>query len=103
MGRVPEFTGGGLIRSAGGWRELKSLRKSGLSMNGDERILGDGDFVRSVLRLHQEQLEQRYQLAAEGYDLTRAAERVAEVLGVSHEELQGHGKQPERVAARSLL
>ena len=49
------------------------------------------------------QLDQRYQLAAEGYDLTRAAERVAEVLGVSHEELLGHGNQPERVAARSLL
>jgi hypothetical protein len=49
------------------------------------------------------QLDQRYQPAAEGYDLTRAAERVGEVLGVSHEELLGHGKQPERVAARSLL
>jgi len=30
-------------------------------MKGDERILGDGDFVESVLKVGQEQLERRYQ------------------------------------------
>ena len=34
MGRRPELTGGGLIRSAGGWVALKSVREGGKS---DER------------------------------------------------------------------
>ena len=43
-GRRPDLTGGGLIRSAGGWSVVKSLRTNAAWMKGDERILGDGDF-----------------------------------------------------------
>lgn len=31
--------------SAGGWSEVKALRKRAALMKGDERILGDGDFI----------------------------------------------------------
>ena len=37
--------GGGLIRSVGGWSAVRALRKMGAYQKGDERILGDGDFV----------------------------------------------------------
>jgi hypothetical protein len=47
-GRRPDLMGGGLIRSAGGWSAVKALRKSDTRMKGDERILGDGDFVETV-------------------------------------------------------
>jgi hypothetical protein len=46
MGRGPELTGGGLIRSMGGWTSVKALRSAKAYMKGDERILGDGDFLR---------------------------------------------------------
>ena len=48
-GRRPELTGGGLIRSLGGWAAAKALRKANTLQKGDERILGDGDFVEAVL------------------------------------------------------
>ena len=43
-----EFTGGGLIRSKGGWSHVVSARRSGLEEEFDERILGSGDFVSAV-------------------------------------------------------
>ncbi|MDZ7582745.1 MAG: hypothetical protein U5R30_19720 [Deltaproteobacteria bacterium] len=50
MRRRPELVGGGLIRSLGGWSEVKKMRLKGMDrIKGDERILGDSDFVLSVL------------------------------------------------------
>ncbi len=45
MGHQPELTGGGLIRSKGGWSQVVSARRSGQKEEYDERILGSGDFV----------------------------------------------------------
>ena len=50
MGEIPELTGGGLIRSKGGWSQVLSARRRGDGERGDERILGDGDFVRRILK-----------------------------------------------------
>jgi len=48
-GRKPELVGGGLVRSLGGWSEVRSLRKHGARLMSDERILGSGDFVERVI------------------------------------------------------
>lgn len=48
--RNEELSGGGLIRSQGGWSKVLSMRKSGEKAMGDERILGGADFVREVLK-----------------------------------------------------
>jgi hypothetical protein len=50
MGRIPEFTGGGLIRSKGGWSQVVSARRRGQREESDERILGSGDFVNAILK-----------------------------------------------------
>jgi REP element-mobilizing transposase RayT len=47
--RESELTGGGLVRSHGGWGKVLSMRKQGLKEQGDERILGSGEFVQSLL------------------------------------------------------
>ncbi len=76
QGRRPELTGGGLIRSVGGWTALKALRKGKGYSKGDERILGDSDFVQQVLETADEQFERKFKLRAQGYDFNRVAERV---------------------------
>lgn len=63
QGRRPELTGGALIRSVGGWTALKALRKAKLYTKGDERILGDSDFVQQTLDHADEQLEQNLRFA----------------------------------------
>ena len=47
--REEELSGGGLIRSQGGWSNVLSMRKQGLMEPGDARVLGSGDFVSSLL------------------------------------------------------
>lgn len=55
-GRQPELVGGGLVRSQGGWSGVKSLRSQGQRAQGDERILGGTEFVKSVLDEAEEQV-----------------------------------------------
>ena len=49
MGRRGDLTGGGLLRSAGGLSEVASLRQTTERITSDERILGSGAFVNTVL------------------------------------------------------
>jgi putative transposase len=102
-GKRPDLTGGGLLRSTGGWAVLKGLRKVGIRVKGDERILGDSDFVKNVLKSAEEELEQKYDLKARGYDFDRVAQRVAEVMEIETERVTAFGKSPQTVKARSLL
>jgi len=50
QGRRPELVGGGLIRSMGGWSQVLSMRRHNERVLTDERILGSGDFVDSIIR-----------------------------------------------------
>ena len=102
QGSKPELTGGGLIRSLGGWTAAKMLRNT-TRMKSDERILGDGDFVEAVLKTVEEQYESQYLLKARGYDLIKIGQRVSQVTGIGPEHIWAKGKQPETVQARSLL
>ena len=79
------------------------MRRSGDYQKGDERMLGDGDFVDKVLSQAEEHLEERYRLQAEGYDLETLTERVGALVGMSPEELLEPGKARKKVAARSML
>jgi REP element-mobilizing transposase RayT len=102
QGKRPELTGGGLIRSLGGWASAKMLRKSE-RMKSDERILGDGDFVKEVLKTAEEQYESRHLLQMKGYNLEKIADRVSQLTGVDPEGIWAKGKHPDTVQARSLL
>lgn len=50
MNREKELSGGGLIRSHGGWSKVQSMRKSGIKAPSDDRILGGDTFVREILQ-----------------------------------------------------
>lgn len=103
QGRLDELTGGGLVRSAGGWSEVKELRRQGQDhVMSDERVLGDSAFVDAVLSQATERYERHYELKRHGYDLDRIAERVAEIYGMEPREILSRGKQHRKVKARSL-
>ena len=103
-GRQDELTGGGLIRSVGGWSEVKRLRRQGQEhVMSDERILGDSEFVEAVLSRAEEKYERHCELKRRGYDLDRIAKRVAQIYGMKPHEIFPKGKQPRKVKARSLF
>lgn len=103
QGKISELTGGGLVRSVGGWSALKALRNAKIYVKGDERILGDGDFVQQSIEMANEQMERKYRLHTQGYDLDKIAMRVSDVLGVPIKKVLASGKNRETVQARSLL
>jgi len=103
QGRRKDLIGGGLIRSAGGWSAVKAMRKAKMFQKSDERILGDGDFVEQVLTATQEQMERKYTLMAQGYDLDKIVERISALMNLEPSEIRAEGKERRRVAARSLL
>jgi putative transposase len=103
MGRRKDLTGGGLIRSMGGWAAVKLMRKSKMFEKSDERILGDGDFVEQVLSEANEQMERKNILKSKGYNLKMIADRVSTVMELEASEIWKAGKSRRRVAARSLM
>jgi putative transposase len=100
QGHREDLTGGGLIRSLGGWAEVK--RRGRDHVMSDERILGESDFVDTILSDAGEAMDQRYELKALGYDLQRVAGRAASFFGLTEEEIFLPGRQDAKVKARSL-
>ncbi|MFH0784909.1 MAG: transposase [Pseudomonadota bacterium] len=103
QGRRPELVGGGLIRSAGGWTEVQSMRKAGIYRKGDERILGSADFVETVLADAQESMQCRYAWKAKGVSLDHLIQIVSDMLALHPKELIGPTKARNIVKGRILI
>jgi len=92
-----------VTRSAGGWTAFKAKSMQRVHLKVDERILGDSDFVKTVLEEARENMERRYRLQAQGFDFKKVLHRVGELLEIDPQEILLTGKQPLRVRARSLV
>ncbi|MBN2032656.1 MAG: transposase [Deltaproteobacteria bacterium] len=104
MGRRPELVGGGLIRSLGGWDEVKKMRYSGQDrIKSDQRILGDGDFVMEVFSESEENFSRKYRLKSRGLNFEKVVQKVASLFHVEEAYMIGKGRQRDRVGARDLL
>lgn len=103
MGKRPDLTGGGLVRSVGGWLNLIEMRRAKVFVKGDERILGEGDFVEQILQTAGEKFEKRSLLVSQGWDMDKLAEHVAQLLDMEVSEVWSAGKYRHIVKARSLL
>ena len=86
-GRRPELTGGGLIRSAGGWRAIRAAYQAGIRLTSDERILGSSSFVEKTLASAGEDYDRRMRLKASGIDLDVVMDVVSASLRIVAHEL----------------
>ena len=104
MGRRPELVGGGLIRSLGGWDEVKKMRLAGQDrIKSDQRILGESDFVMDVLSEADENFSRKYRLKSRGINFERVVEKVSSLFDLEKDYITGRGRQRDRVRARDLL
>lgn len=103
QGRRPELVGGGLIRSLGGWSQVRSMRIKDMRIQADERILGSGEFVDRMLG----EAEQHVRHQLPNRQVIRQAEqyieRQCQAHGVSMVELQGGGRRSSIARLRLLL
>jgi putative transposase len=100
QGRRLDLIGGGLVRSHGGWAEV---RKSAQRLKGDVRVLGDSQFVLDVLSRAQQNLDHRYRLKTMGVDFPFVERRVLDLCGLSPDDLYSRGRQKQYAAAKGLL
>jgi len=103
LGKQEILVGGGLMRSAGGWEAVNSLRKKGLFQKSDERILGDSNFVNSVLSDAQDVLNNRCKTAAAGVGMDDIIAAVSELLLIRSHSLVGPSKERIVVKGRALV
>ncbi|MBM4330954.1 MAG: helix-turn-helix domain-containing protein [Deltaproteobacteria bacterium] len=98
MGHRPELTGGGLIRSKGGWSQVVSARRSGGKEEYDERILGSGDFVSAALKEAEEKTRLQLKFRQTGRTLTKIIEQECGLANLSYQELKAGGRR--RIVSR---
>ena len=90
-----EYSGGGLIRSAGNSETAASLARRGEKELSDERVLGSGDFVASVLK----------ELDAGGSNRKSRVEIIAEVArltGLGKASIFRNDRTPDTVTAKAV-
>jgi putative transposase len=100
-GERPDLTGGGLIRSAGGWSEVLGLRRRKERMASDCRILGSGEFVEQMLRDVEERQADTLRLRRVGISLNEIVEDVARHRGLEAEEVISGGRRRVITEARN--
>jgi len=103
-GRRPELVGGGMIRSLGGWSEVrKNPLKKNERIKGDERILGDSEFITEVIAEANEAFDRRYRLKKKGYDIKFVEKLVLERYGIEKEDMYSGSRRSSISEARSVF
>jgi REP element-mobilizing transposase RayT len=99
QGRRPEFQGGGLLRSLGGWTGLAALRRGREAYLGDARVLGRSGFVEQVQR----ELHPQVQRLLPAWTLEALCAQVCAHVGIPSTALAGGGRRPAVARARAGL
>jgi putative transposase len=93
LGRQPDLVGGGLVRSAGGWAEVRAWRRHNEPLRGDPRILGDGEFVAQLLRDAEAHQAAALRRSMTPDEIGAAIHRTCTTNHVAVEELQTGGRR----------
>jgi REP element-mobilizing transposase RayT len=103
IGRRPDLVGGGLIRSYGGWAVIQDMRSKNLRVHSDERVLGDSDFVESVLQKANEELEMKALVLAKGLDIDHLITVVTDHFDIDKQQLLSQSRIYVISRARSII
>ncbi|MFV2058962.1 MAG: helix-turn-helix domain-containing protein, partial [Thiohalomonadales bacterium] len=101
--KLGDMSGGGLIRSYGGWQEISKLQKSHEARIGDERILGDSDFVEQAIKNDETKLEEELLLKQKGWDLEKLVKYVCQYFDVTQDQISTKGRDNTISYAKSVI
>ena len=103
QGRKLELVGGGLIRSLGGWSQVLSLRRRGMKVASDERVLGSGEFVEGLLCAAEEREKETLRLARKVVSLPVLMKALVAGEGMEEAEVRSGDRRRGVVIARRLF
>jgi putative transposase len=93
QGHNPQFSGGGLVRSLGGWSNVLSMRRKDRKEEIDERVLGSGDFVHQLLKEAEAKSLRQIKLKRTGLTLHTIIEQECKKEQVSRKELESGSRR----------
>jgi putative transposase len=102
-GKRHDLTGGGLLRTAGGWSGLKELKRNGQSVMGDERMLGESDFVEGVLKRVDTPDNKLKTPNKNDYTLTKLTQDACNFFNVDPNDVRSVCKQRQVNDVKSLI
>ena len=103
QGRIAELSGGGLIRSQGGWSKVMAMRRRKQREEYDERILGGGDFVNGILKETEARQMRQLKLKSSGLTIDKILSEECCKNKVSIAELKSGSRRLNVSRTRSLV
>jgi len=100
LGKRADLTGGGLVRSLGGWSRVLSLRAKGEQMEHDPRVLGGWDFVRAIMRQADERLARQMGNWERKRCIEELVRKMCKKAGLRDEEIKGGGQRRKVAGVR---
>jgi REP element-mobilizing transposase RayT len=98
-----DLSGGGLVRSYGGWETVRDLRQEHKVRIGDERILGDSDFVTAVLKKDILAINKKTHWQLQGWNLKKLVNIVCDYFEVPPSDLKQRSRQNALSNAKSVI
>jgi hypothetical protein len=98
-----KFSGGGLIRSNGGWEAVSMLRSEHVHCIGDERILGSGQFVERALVEDELGIDSKTRRQQQGWNLEMLVNLICDVYEIEQQELIAKARGNNLSLAKPLI
>ena len=99
QGQRSDLEGGGLLRSYGGWKGVRDLRRGREKYRSDERVLGSTSFIEGILKEAEKQEERK----SKGVSLDKLMIRISKDMGINREAITGGGRSRKISRARAVL
>ena len=103
LGKQPHLIGGGLIRSLGGWSQVKALRRIGDRELSDERVLGSGRFIEQLTQEIDLVKKNRLTASERSRKAIEVIEETCSERGIFIEALKGGSRRRPVTQIRSEL
>lgn len=97
QGRRDDLSGGGVIRSYGGWSQVISLRGTSNRLNHDPRILGKAEYVKEILREASPETRKQFKAGEKEKTISQVITQICRQAGIREMELR-HGSQRKAVS-----
>jgi REP element-mobilizing transposase RayT len=102
-GRNPALTGGGLIRSQGGWSQVIAMRRRGQKEEYDDRILGGGAFVNAIFKEAEDRQLRQMKHKRGGKPIQKIIDEECKERQINQLELKAGGKRSGVSMARAAI
>lgn len=103
VGRRPELVGGRLVRSAGGWAEVRSRRQRRGPEVSDDRILGSAEFVERIWREAEKRMALQQAMRRQHGRIERIIATSCKKERISLTELRSGSRRGKLPAVRAVL